>query len=391
MDLQCTPTTPSKNYMSIGQNKLSFSQVSMYSTCGQKYKYYYIDKIREKSFTAFLPFGSAVDQALNYVLNSKKQGFALDLNVMLSTFDKAWSRAEINGKVCNVKFNPDIGYRNDDYMEELLTPEDKKKIYFAVRRLAPRLSKYPLNNIRDILESEKKEKTQKGADKNLLSLLNFMTWISMRHKGHLMLKAYVEELLPKIDEVLEVQHKVELKNETGDSIVGYIDALIKVNGELVVMDNKTSSSFYEFDDVFFSPQLAQYCFMTGAKKAAFAVMLKSINLNKRKVCKDCGHEGKGSHKTCDSVASGKRCGGEWKETYDPKAKTQWFIDLVPEHTQNLVLDNFDAVNTGIKNKIFVKNFNACHNSFGQKCPYINLCWKGHDKNLVKVQNETRRS
>lgn len=377
--------------MSHGVKRFSFSQANTYATCGQKYKYHYIDKLREPSFTAFLPFGSAIDGALNYVLNCKKEGRSVDLNHTLSVFDSMWSRGEINGKIVNLKMCPDIGYKNDDYVPELLTGQDKKKLFFAIRRLAPRLAKYPLDSIREILELEKKEKGQKGADRNMMSLLNLMSWMSMRHKGHLMLKAYIEELLPKIDEVVEVQHKVELKNDNGDSIVGYLDALIKVDGALVVMDNKTSASYYESDDVFYSPQLAQYCYMTGATKAAFAVMLKNISLNRKKVCKTCGHEGKGSHKTCDSVATGKRCGGEWEESFDPKAKTQWFIDVVPEHTQHLVIDNFDAINAGIRNKVFVKNFNACHNSYGNKCPYINLCWKGKDESLIKVENENRRS
>lgn len=373
------------------KNRLSFSQANTYATCGMKYKYHYVDKLREPSFTAFLPFGSAIDTALNYVLNCKKRGLIPDLQKTLDTFDQSWSRADVNGKSVNVKFSPDIGYKNDDYVEDLLLGDDKKKIFFAVRRFAPRLAKYPLGAIRDVLEEEKREHSQKGADKNMMSLLNFMSWLSMRRKGHLMLKAYITELLPRIDEVVEVQYKVELANENGDSIVGYIDALVKVGDELVVMDNKTSASFYEADDVFYSPQLAQYCFMTGAKKAAFAVMLKQINMNRTKVCRVCGHEGKGAHKTCDSVVEKKRCGGEWTETVNPSARTQWFIDNVPENTQHLVVDNFDAINKGIKNEVFVRNFNACHNSYGQKCPYLHLCWKGQTAGLVKVENENRRS
>ena len=53
-------------------NKLSFSQISAYTTCGYKYFRHYINRERSIFFHSALAFGSALDTALNILLKEKR-------------------------------------------------------------------------------------------------------------------------------------------------------------------------------------------------------------------------------------------------------------------------------------------------------------------------------
>ena len=58
------------------KNTLSFSQLSKYATCAKAYDYHYNQKIREKTSSANLTFGSAIDDALNQILKDLKKNGA---------------------------------------------------------------------------------------------------------------------------------------------------------------------------------------------------------------------------------------------------------------------------------------------------------------------------
>ena len=49
-------------------NKLSFSQINKYNQCPRSYKLHYVDRLRERSATAYLAFGTAMDESLNAIL-----------------------------------------------------------------------------------------------------------------------------------------------------------------------------------------------------------------------------------------------------------------------------------------------------------------------------------
>lgn len=364
--------------------RLSFSQISKYGQCPRSYKLYYVDKLRERSATAFLAFGSAMDEALNAVLkNLQKEKVNVDYK---AAFDECWQTVEVNKRKYPLMDCTLIGYAKADFVEDLLQPDD-------IRFLRAKLTEYGVEEmesytiLKNQLEEERSRRATVHFPENRHKALNLLNWLSMRRKAHLMLDAYVRDIVPKIDSVTAVQKQVELKSDCGSSLIGYVDAIVRFKGDTedTVVDNKTSSSPYTEDQVKNSQQLSLYTYALGLKKAAYAVMQKNIRMNREKVCSVCSFESSSAHKTCNNTVDGKRCGGTWNEKVKPEAVTQLIIDSIDEQTQHVVIDNIAEVNDAIAANVFPKNLSACKNLYGNPCPYINACWKNQTDYLEKVE------
>lgn len=373
-------------------NRLSFSQISRYSTCPRSYKHYYIDRIREKTQSAFLSFGSAIDSALNAVLEDLKKNGSVTCEYK-ANFDYTWNRVKIHDVDYEAQECTLIGYSKSDFQEEILSDGDIQLLDEKLLLLIPDKKVTSWKELKEELEHKKSIRNVVPFPENEHRFLNLMNWVSMRQKAHLMLDAYVRDIVPEITQVIAVQKKVELKSDSDDTVIGYIDAIVKLKGhdEPIVLDNKTAAMPYDSEDVKFSHQLALYCYTLDIKKAAYAVMLKNIVLNRVKVCSVCEHKPEAGNraKTCDNTIEGKRCGREWIETFKPSASTQLFIDDVPEETQDLIVNNVADVNEAIHAKIYPQNLNSCHMQYGSKCPYFDKCWKGKDDNLIVVEEKPR--
>ena len=365
--------------------RLSFSQISKYNQCPKSYKLYYVEKLRERSATAFLAFGSAMDEALNSILNDLKKNKTITVDYK-AVFDDCWQTVEVNKKKHNLADCTLIGYAKADFVEDLLQPED-------IRFLRAKLAEYGIEDngsyasLKTDLEEERSRRAVIHFPENRHKALNILNWLSMRRKAHLMLDAYVRDIVPKIESVTAVQKQVELKSDCGSSLIGFVDAIIRFKGdnEDTVVDNKTSSSPYAEDQVKNSQQLSLYTYALGLKKAAYAVMQKNIRMNREKVCSVCYYESTGTHKTCNNTIEGKRCGGIWNEKIKPEAVTQLIVDSIDEQTQHVVVDNIAEVNDAISANIFPKNLSACKNIYGNPCPYMNACWKNQTDYLEKVE------
>jgi hypothetical protein len=383
-------------------NTLSFSQISKYLTCARSYKYYYKDRLREGTATAFLAFGSAMDTALNAMLLDYKQNKSVSVDYKKS-FDDAWQTIEINKVKYDLKTCLKVGYAKSDFIAELFTPESFLEYQLDTLLYCPvtakgasivNLPKLTQDKIED-LKHYHKEVEEKKSNRAIIPfsdeehmLLNMMNWHSMRRKAHLMLDAYKANILPQIEEVAEVQKKVELTSNCGTKLLGYVDAVVKFKGNdfYSVLDNKTSASPYDDSKVKFSQQLAMYCYQLDLKHAAFGVMLKNISLNKNKICSVCGHDGSGArHKTCNNEDSGKRCGGDWIETVKPEAQTQLISGNINSFQQNLVMENAAEVLEAINAGIYPRNLNTCQNIYGNPCPYLRKCWMGKEDGLEVVE------
>jgi hypothetical protein len=121
----------------------------------------------------------------------------------------------------------------------------------------------------------------------------------------------------------------------------------------------------------------------GIAQAGYLVFRKGIIKNKVKKCGKCGYDGSGArHKTCNNLNSIVRCNGDWVETFSPEVEIQIIRDKIPEQTENIVLENVDAVNKAISAGVFVRNFDSCVKPWG-KCAYYNLCYKNDDSDLEK--------
>jgi PD-(D/E)XK nuclease superfamily len=213
--------------------RLSHSGSQTYQTCSLKYKLHYLDKIRPTYAYSFLPFGGAIDKAMNYILESIKDGKPYsDYNIR---FEQYWTQFELNHKVFNLKENAEvIRYLDSDLDETLLN--DKEKAY------PPHLK----------------------------------SWTSLLYKGRTMLDNYVRDFVPQIEEVVSVQQEISITSEDGTQLYGLIDFVAKLKGVegYVICDNKTSASKYPKNSVSVSPQLSTYSFALGPRKGAYVVSLK---------------------------------------------------------------------------------------------------------------------
>ncbi len=367
--------------------RLSHSQLNRYSQCGMSYKHYYKSRIRPNVQSAALLFGSALDNALNELLLPK--GKQTPEVIFYETF----RNAKINDVSTFVPAATHIVYANADFDEELLLPEDFLIIKGVI---ADGLLSCPSDDYIEYFNIIKKKKEAIGFEKlhkEEKTFYNYLNWLSLVRKGYLMLDAYRDKVLPKIEKTLTVQKMVKMNNHDGDEIIGYVDLVAEVKGHgVVILDNKTSAMAYDEDAALTSAQLALYMHILNdtykTRKVGYIVLRKNVKKNRVKICSSCGHDGSGArHKSCNNTVDGKRCGGEWKETIKPEIEVQFLVSEISETVENLVLDNFDTINYAIKQDIYPRNLQTCTNYYGGKCPYFNLCYHNSKTGLLQLEEK----
>ena len=350
-------------------NKLSFSQVNKYGMCPKSFQHHYIDKLRPTTFSAALAFGSALDVALNVLLMEPDKSAE-------ESFIKEFTNQKVNDVDSFLPADINLMYAATDIDLELVLPEDMVKIaHIDYASLAKKKKDVGIDNMT----------TDERKDYNLCN------WMSLKAKGLLMLKVYRKKVLPKILKVHAVQKYVEVSNTVGDKVIGYVDLIADIEGHgTVVLDHKTSAREYDDAAVLTSPQLTLYMHILEeeykTRKAGFIVLRKTVVKNRKKTCSKCGHDGSGGRaKTCDNEIAGKRCGGEWREQIDPDITIQFIVDEVPPRTEEIVMQNFDDINTAIKAGVFTRNFNSCENTYGGRCVYFDKCFKDSERGLIKKE------
>lgn len=338
-----------------------------YATCGKKYEYHYVDKWREKTKSGALLFGSAFDKAIEEVLHNRE---ANDREV----FDKHWTTQDVNGRSVSLPDSVLVVYAASDFDGDLLYPDDVKWLEAKAKELKLGESVAEAYTACLIGKKQKAYKTWPIAQNKFFNLCN---WFSLRRKGHLMLEAHRQKVLPRIKEVVATQKKIELTNDKGDTLLGYIDLIAKWDdGRSIIFDYKTSSIEYEADSVLTGTQLTIYSHSENIKTCGYIVFRKQVLKNKVKICSQCSHDGSGArHKTCANEIKGERCGGSWIETISPEIDIQIIIDDIPERTREIVLESIESTNVAIHNKTFTRNFDSCVQPWG-KCPFYSLCFKG---------------
>lgn len=361
----------------IMANRLSYSQLRLYQECSQKYKYSYVDRIRETTKSGALFFGTAIDKSIEAVL----QNPAIDEKAV---FDGAWARQELNKKMTYLPDSTLVVYANSDMDWDLLKDEDDQFLLAKLAELCPELGDDPQIAFERCL-GFKKQKAFRNFRESENKYLNLCYWSCLRRKGHLMLDAHRKEVLPKITKVIGTQVKVELGNGN-DTLLGFADLVCEYLGDSkpIIFDYKTSSIEYAEDSARTSPQLTIYSHALGIRRVGYIVFRKGILKNKVKKCSACGFDGTGSRaKTCTSDVSGGRCGGDWIETISPSVNIQIITDDVPEQTENVVIENVDMINKAISAGIFFRNFDSCEKPYGS-CPYKPLCFKNKMDGLEKL-------
>jgi hypothetical protein len=370
--------------------RLSHSAVTRYTDCGKSYQYHYIDRLRADVQSSALLFGTAVDKAGEHYALTRNFTETMEL------FNKTWQTQNINGIDEDLRFLLNFTYSDKDLDTDLLKVEDWKELS------ATSIDDQDIEEALKEVIYNKSSMGYAGLTVEDKSLFNYANWLCLKRKGYLMLKEFKTIVDDNVEEVLGTQVKVDLINENGDSVIGYIDFVFKWKGidKPVIFDLKTAGREYEDDAVKKSAQLSLYVYSVSAnyqdtRTCGFIVLNKNINKNKKKKCSVCANDGSGGrHKTCDAVsgqdAKGKdvRCNGEWIETIYPKAKSQILVAEVSEVLVTRVVENFDEVNKAIKAEVFPRNFANCVKYGSIKCSFYDKCHSNSDVGLVMKPEDT---
>ena len=342
--------------------KLSHTKLEKYQTCPRKYFYYYVEKLRSKYMSSALWFGGYIGDTVQMMVLDKKPQLTEEEKEIAGTdpyefFDKLMSTVTINDEEHLLPVCPYIRYFKGDYDEELLKSEDHEQI----RHLADDLG------LRGLSWDDLYPRYKSGSlDEDEYRYMNFIFWLCMRRRGHMMIDAYKEDVLPRIHEVHAIEKPISIKEQEHgeDEIIGYIDMICDFeldDGTIntVLFDHKTSSKRYKLDKLFESQQLSLYDYCEEIGLVGYIVMIKPVKRPKR----------------------GKDKGKEFIDV-------QIITHSIPTSNQVNHLENAIEILEGIENKEFNKEYDACF-AFGSQCEYTNICKNGakFDENLINMKEK----
>lgn len=214
---------------------ISHSKVELYNTCAYKYYLTYVEKWSpDKTFTPLL-FGSAIDNALNYLLESYQSG------IQIPDVKEA-------DRIFNRRMNAWRGQNELVYFKNEAPEVDP-------------ITKRPFEELDD-------EEKQEAVFHHLLEV------------GSKILKVYNAQVLPNFKRIISIQTKRTIPNETGDNLVLITDFTAELNdGRIVIFDNKTSSDikkYYGPSSVKKSQQLSIYTEFEESKLAGYIALQKKL-------------------------------------------------------------------------------------------------------------------
>ena len=156
---------------------------------------------------------------------------------------------------------------------------------------------------------------------------------NLRVVGEEILKEYQRKILPEIKDVLAVQKKLELKNDDGDKIVGYVDFIAELNdGRKIIFDNKTSSRKYKSDRIQTEgQQLCLYEFLNPEKVDGVGYVVMETVLRKS----------------------------------FPRARISMLVDEVPRELQKQTMQIMTQTLQKIRLGEFPSNHPSCNSYFGE--------------------------
>jgi hypothetical protein len=354
---------------------LSHSSCSTYKDCPEKYYLSRVDKIKPIQQGASLSFGGAIDNAVQFILESfqtlGKLNFKLSdevFNSVIDTFltdnNKGWNR---------ILGNTNIKYSAKDYDGSVITEEDLSLINEWADELKV---------TQDEAVSAFKQKKYKGITRQQELMYDRLNWLSLRNKGVLMLQAFMRDILPNVEEVVCIQEKIEGEISDNVGVVGYLDFVLRYKGyeKPVVFDLKTSAMMYEDDDAKLSDQLMLYLLAVGEKYqtnlVGYIVLLKQMDSDS--VCSKCSSIKNSLHKTCNVNKNGVRCNGSW--TTVKKGKTQLLVEEISPTTLESFQEGFSNMAYTIEHGRRYKNLDNCK-KYGA-CDFYAICHFNDFSNFI---------
>lgn len=285
--------------------KVSNTKLDLYELCGKKYEFRYVKNLKGNYTASSLLFGTALDNALNYILESIRD-------------KKEWS---------------------EDHAKELFL--DIMQTWDGQNRL-------------DFFKGEVPEELLDSYDEGDPETWEAV-WHNLCERGLSCITVYIKEILPQIDEVLQVQVPISVTNENNDTFVGFADFIAKLkDGRTVLFDNKSSSSKYPKNKVVKSQQLSLYLEQFPEMDwAGYIVLLKNP-------AKEKG------------------------------LTFQLLVDKIPEETTADAYHRLETALNRIKNGKFEPNLKACQR-FGKPCEYSAACKYGNYEGLVQAYEKVDKS
>lgn len=346
--------------------RISYSGLNTFKVCPYKFKLKYVDGWRDMSINSPLLFGGAVDEAINYILETIKDNKKIDNEVLYKIYtDKMTNYTLPDKTTVNVPTYDKVNYSMGDIDINVLSEEE-------VDFLSETFSEIDLDfNEISSLTLKDQNGVYKDIRKKYPEVFNMLGWLSLLNKGKKILVTFMNDILPLLDSVVEVQGEIIADNGVGDQLTGYTDFIGKIKGSTIIenekiftitsdikidskktytilIDNKTTSKPYAEDSVRKSEQLGIYETFRDVDFCAYLAFSKSMP-----------RSGKVNYKfIIDNV--------------DVDIKERAFIDF------SVTLGEIEAEN-------FDKNETreTCDYFFGRPCEYRNLCKNNCSKGLYK--------
>lgn len=355
--------------------------------CPKMWHLQYVDKWESSVQGSSLFFGTAIDTAITSMLEGKTD--------FITTFYDKWEFQFNFGKAVRILDNDTITYSHKDFDADLLEAKDYPKLESWAKEfglIGATSTPTPEELVKLFRECSKAKASPyvKLTDEQF-KYFNRCSWLSLKRKGKILINAFHQQFYPKIKKVIATQKRCKIEDpSTGDSIVGYIDMIVELEGydKPVILDLKTSSFLYDQSQLDLSPQLTLYAAMEAKNHntdlVGYVVLNKNVPKDEIGTCQSCGYTKSTRHKTCDNtLPTGNRCGGTWLETKVPNLQVQVLIDAKTPHQIDDLLGDMGNVILAMKNGIVYKNTNHCDDHFGGKCPFYNLCHKNDPTGLTK--------
>ena len=354
--------------------RTSYSQNSTYIKCSKHWYWKYVEKLDSDFEGASLHFGTAVDIAVMAMLEGKED--------YVTRFSDRWfSTKTRKGDYYAVFDSPTVIFGYADFDEYVINDEDRASMSGWVKELGLSYDiELPVDAMKKIINKKKNKYIKITASE--LKYFNRCAWVSMRRKGEVLLELFKTDFLPKIKKVIATQKFYHLKDEvTGDTILGTLDFVAEVEGfdKPIIIDLKTAARPYTKENIDLSEQLPLYLALSNGRfntdLVGYVVLVKNIPKKKIAICESCGYRKNGMHKTCNSTADEKRCGGKWNESFTLEPQLQFIVEKKTPEEVNSVLIDYGEVVEAMKQRIVYKDVQQCNSWFGNRCPFYDACHK----------------
>lgn len=365
--------------------KTSYSQNNTYTQCSKHWHLLYREGWEGTTEGASTYFGSAIDAAVGAMLEGKQD--------WLQIFNDRWMKSWNFGKSVVIFDNLNIVYSYKDFDADILDDSDLTTLMTWANHLNLNCSS-GLTLYKEIVAKKKNPYKKLTQEESIY--FNRAAWLSLKKKGKILLDAFHTQFYPKITKVVATQQKADIKDQTtGDSITGFIDMVLEIEGydKPIIFDLKTAGQPYSQEDIDLTQQLTLYSAMKSGEYntdlVGYVVLSKNIPKITVSTCKTCGSKKQSTHSTCNALdANGKRCKGEWDEKITVNPEVQVLVEKKTEQQVNDLLLDYGNIILGMKQEIFYKNTSKCNNWYGSPCVFYDVCHKNSYDKVVKKKSKS---